>query len=495
MAAHVATAGQALRLHTEQARGVLHVLNSHGGGTERHVLALIDAARARHRHYVAIAVGDDWRVEDHGDGDEVRSFEIRRLPGESWPDFLRGMAATFGIQLVHLHNISGCRTGLVAALAGSAIPYGYTVHDLGFACPTVILLGVDGLYCGGETDAATCTRCLEAQPTFAGIDIVAWRSRHRDLLAKSAFVIAPSQWAAATLARYFPGRAVEVIPHGAPPASAPMAPDSARAVHTAMALPNDDVPTVAVLGAIGPHKGARRLERMVELVRNGAARVRFVVVGYLDVQHDPWQSDDALLTVHGPYDSRDLARLLDQYRVGLVLYPSAAPETFSFTLSEAWAAGRPVVVPPIGALAVRVEGSGAGWVWTDDEFRREAAMLARIAELLAPARARALAEAARCARAMPQPALADMAQRTVALYDDACAGRPEVPEGRAFPAERVRAALADGTRSPPAPAVSADGKQALVGGATQDWWRTLVGRTLGRAMPAAVRNALRRRQT
>jgi hypothetical protein len=97
-----------------------------------------------------------------------------------------------------------------------------------------------------------------------------------------------------------------------------MAPDSAPQVRRALALPNDDVPTLAVLGAIGPHKGARRLERMVELVRGGGMRVRFVVIGYLDVQHDPWQSDDALLTVHGPYDSRELGRH-STHRVGLVV--------------------------------------------------------------------------------------------------------------------------------------------------------------------------------
>jgi hypothetical protein len=180
------------------------------------------------------------------------------------------------------------------------------------------------------------------------------------------------------------------------------------------------------------------------------------------------------------------------------LYPSAAPETFSFTLSEAWAAGRPVVVPPIGALAERVEGSGAGWVWADGEWRSEAAMLARIAELLARARAGALAEAARCARAMPQPALADMAQRTLALYDAACVGGdlpPGPPEGRGFPAERVRPALAHFAQSPPARAVAAaaDGKQVPVVGAKKGWRSTLVGRALCRAMPAAVRNALRRK--
>ena len=70
--------------------------------------------------------------------------------------------------------------------------------------------------------------------------------------------------------------------------------------------------------------------------------------------------------------------LLAHYRVALVLYPSAGPETFSYTLTESWTAGRPVLVPPIGALPERVQGTGAGWVMTDAEWRDEASMLDRL---------------------------------------------------------------------------------------------------------------------
>jgi hypothetical protein len=41
------------------------------------------------------------------------------------------------------------------------------------------------------------------------------------------------------------------------------------------------------------------------------------------------------------YDPRDLPDLLAHYRVSLVLFPVGGPETFSYTLSEAWAAGAP----------------------------------------------------------------------------------------------------------------------------------------------------------
>src|SRR5690606_36236579 len=97
--------------------------------------------------------------------------------------------------------------------------------------------------------------------------------------------------------------------------------------------------TVAVLGAIGPDKGARRLERLVDSSRARGLPLRFVLIGYLDRTLGPWQSDDARLIVHGRYAPGDLPRLLAHYRAELVLFPSAGPETFSYTLSEAWLAG------------------------------------------------------------------------------------------------------------------------------------------------------------
>src|SRR5437588_9892539 len=106
--------------------------------------------------------------------------------------------------------------------------------------------------------------------------------------------------------------------------------------------------------------------------------------------------------MHGPYASDALPSLLDHYCVRLVVYPSVGPETFSFTLSEAWAAGRPVVVPPIGALAERVAASGGGWVLADDEWRDDACVLQRIATLLAAEYAEAYSAAAARAKATAQ---------------------------------------------------------------------------------------------
>lgn len=511
------------RVLARPARGVLHLIHGHGGGTEHHARALIDASPPRFRHYLATAVDDAWQIEEPQDDGAMRSYRFLRRPDEPWPDFVGGLCVTFGIGLVHLHNISGCRDGILTALEALSIPYGCTLHDLNFACPTITFLGVDGMYCGAQTDPATCTRCLAAQPPFAGIDIVAWRARHRAVLAAAAFLIAPSQWVAQTLARYFPEHAVEVIPLAAPGVFAAPAPrngDEAAgpgAARFPVAVPDDGVPTVAVLGAIGPDKGARRLERMVELVRSRGTRLRFVLIGYLDRQHKPWQSEDAVFTVHGRYVAADLPALLTHYRVRLVAFPSTGPETFSFTLSESWAAGLPVIVPPIGALAERVAGSGAGWTLTDDEWRDDARMLERIAEIVAPERAALLEAAGARAREMPQPTLAVMAERSLSCYDAAfaAAATTDDPAGIApLPAARILAALGyEPWRPPPAAEASALPVTVAVAATADEpaaakrfgafatrvarvalrWGETPLGRAFRRLLPTRMIEALKAR--
>lgn len=465
--------------------GVLHVLHG-GGGTEAHARALIEATQGQLRHVLATVSGDRWRIEEHRADGSTLTSEFGRRDEEPLEDFLRMLCAAFGIGLVHVHNISGSRERFAAALPVLGIRYGLTIHDLNFACPTITLHRADGFYCGAITDVATCQACLASQQ-FADVDIARWRERHGKVLAGAAFVIAPSQWAADTLARYFPGIDVTVIPH-ALPHRPPRENDATQVV----LVPDDELATVAVLGAIGPDKGARRIERLAALAAERDERVRFVVVGYLDRQQQAWQSADRRLTVHGRYDPRELPALLDYYRVALVLFPSAGPETFAFTLSEAWAAGRPVLVPPIGGLAERVDDHGAGWVMTESEWRDEGAMLDRIVGLVSPDNAVAVENAGLNAAHHPLPTLRRMVDETLRLY--AAAFDPNLEHG---PVDRRRVAEAFGYRpwTPPLPEAPRGSLEARgLGRTAQRLARTPLGRLLRRMMPPATVAALRARR-
>lgn len=417
--------------------GVLHILHGDGGGTESYARQLMAHSPKDWRHYLAIADDDIWRIEFYAQHEKnVSILTLVRQQGESWSAFIGSICATLAITLIHVHNIFGSRKGIIETLPKLGIPYGYTVHDLSFGCPTITFLDPKTRYCGGQTDDTVCARCLAQQPDFAHIDITYWRAQHRALVADARFVIAPSQWAAEMFNRYFPDVEVMVIAHGT--SGEQRTPRGLSVIY----LSGDDVPTVAVLGAVGPDKGARRLERLVELARAQKANIRFVLIGYLDKERGPWQSDDSRFLITNRYDPRDMAMLFKYYRARVVLYPSAGPETFSYTLSEAWRAGLPAFVPPIGALAERMKAYPAGWIMSEEEWQSEEKMLERLLTLISDQAENELAQKAMLASGAPRMSLSEMAVQTFAIYTQTMEAYPAtIKTTLPFSGRRIRDGL------------------------------------------------------
>ncbi len=225
------------------------------------------------------------------------------------------------------------------------------------------------------------------------------------------FVIAPSESAANIFKRYFERDDIQVIPHGVD-----LLASQAGSMPSALLLPKDNHFSIGVLGAIGPVKGSRQLESLVARSRERKLPLRWIVVGYLDRQFQPLQDPDTLFTVHGQYLPEHMESLLDHYRVNLVVFPSAGPETYCYTLTEAWMAGRPALVPPIGALHERVNANGAGWVmqnWLDVD-----AILDDILLILSDDNRAEFTQKQIQARSVPTALIEDMASATEAIYQE-----------------------------------------------------------------------------
>jgi GT2 family glycosyltransferase len=468
--------------------GVLHVLHGRGGGTEHHVHDLVRAIPG-HRHYVLIALGDRWEIEDLADRGPTPNIRycFERKTDELWAMFLRELAGIFAIRFVHVHHLSGARSGLLTALANAGMPYGVTVHDFHLACPTITLMNASDRHCGGETSPEACRRCLATQPGLRDVDLDLWRSEHAGFLEGAQFLLAPSRSAADLLARYYPLHAVSVVPHDKPEwLGAP------AAVEPKFALPDDGIPTVGVLGAIGPVKGARRFERLVALTRQRKLPLRWVLVGYLDRQYLPLQDDDKVLTIHGPYRPREIPALLDHYRVRLTVFPSAGPETFSYTLTESFAARRPALVPPIGALAERVAASGGGWIM--DDWQDDGAILDQLLRLLAPAQATEVARAAEAARIAVNDAERAMGRMTAGVYAEIRGATPGLPH--IVDKDRVYAALDAAAERPvtaPAPPRPDQAWILRLAHVAVKFRYTRPGRWVARALPPGLQRRLKAR--
>jgi O-antigen biosynthesis protein len=389
--------------------GVLHVVHPRGGGTEKYVQEVISATGDDYRHYLLRIMDDRWQVVDTN-GVEPATYEQLRQTEHSNGEWLRSLCSWLRIELAHVHSLVGSGDDLLQMVADASLPYCYSVHDMYLPCPTVYLIDSEGNYCNATTDSSICRRCLSKIHGLQDIDIERWRARYRVFLDQASRIIAPSQWARETLEKYYPGIAVTV----APPWPELLRHEPARDVPGAFALPDDECRHVGVLGAIGPEKGSRHLETMVARIRERRLPLRLVVVGYTD-REQRYQSSDKVLTIHGPYQRQEIEALFDDYRIAMVVFPTVWPETFSYTLSEGWIAGRPALVPPRGALQERVLAAGAGWImegWPDAD-----AILDQLMALTAPEHRDELQRKAQMAKAV-----FDESQHSVepvkALYGD-----------------------------------------------------------------------------
>ena len=224
-----------------------------------------------------------------------------------------------------------CRAHLDALLRARSLSYLVTLHDLQFVNPRAF--EADGM---PEPDAD-------------------WIVAIGPVLERAAAVIAPSEFILDIALACSSGIRATVIPPGV----------RASPLRTVVEVPADFAAraprrVVAVVGAVGPHKGSSVLASLATALNNSDIGV--VVIGYTDTQIAPRWIVPGVLYVHGAYEDGTLGAWLAAYRVDAVLFPNRLPESFSYTLSEVWSAGVPVVVPDQGALGERVKAEGGGWL-------------------------------------------------------------------------------------------------------------------------------------
>ncbi|HEY8367890.1 MAG TPA: FkbM family methyltransferase [Thermodesulfobacteriota bacterium] len=356
-------------------RAVLFVSHRRGGGTERHIrdLAARLAAEGVSVFCLRPVPGRPKLVRlEHADVPLTPNLPAFDL--DTGLDDLGAALAEIGIERVHVHSLvdfDPVAADRLRALCGRlGLPYDATIHDYACICPRINLLGRDGAYCG-EPPAEACQACVdEAGSPFGRVSIEAWRERSAELLAGARQVFVPSRDVATRLARHFPGLRPAVRPHPEPT----IEPIPGAAARREAGRPL----RVAVIGAIGPHKGSRVL---AACARDALARrlpIEFVVFGYTD---DPETfARLANVTVTGPYDEATLPLRLAERPCHLAFFTSIWPETYSYTLSIAFRAGLFPVAFDLGAIAERIGEVGWGEVldraWIDDPARVNDRLLA-----------------------------------------------------------------------------------------------------------------------
>lgn len=324
---------------------ILLVTHSLGGGTERHVQELADRYASDARVLVLRPSGT---FSSAGvalqaiDNDDAFSVNVDATDENG----LLQLFSAFPISRIHIHHLFGFGPELGAAVSRSKIPFEFTVHDYFTVCPQINLTSDAVHYCGEPAEAG-CNACILANPGRGARDIRSWRHLHSWVLRDAARVITPSVDTQRRIQRYAPDANVLVIRHES-------VPEHWHTASPTRQLAATGVMRVAILGVLAPHKGRDLVIGAAMHARAQGLPLEFVVIG--DPAGELPPSSVAAIRSTGRYKEAELPQLLASEQPDLILFASQWPETYSYTLSAAFEAGLPVLVPDVGAFAERIHG-------------------------------------------------------------------------------------------------------------------------------------------
>jgi GT2 family glycosyltransferase len=337
------------RLSAFQGRFVLMVTLAMTGGVVRFVDERCRSLRAQGFFPLLlrpVEAGNSHRCELWTDAMEVPNLRY------DIPKDLEALTALLGalrLEAIEIQHFLHLDARVIDAVRTLSIPYDVFIHDYAWICPRVTLIDGSGRYCG-EPAVSVCQRCVRRNGSSLGetISVPALRARSDRWLRAARRIIAPSADTATRLRRHFNGLEVDVQPHTAPvvPTSVPPRDAQSKAIR------------VALIGAIGDHKGYQILLACARDARARRLPIEFIVIGY--TANDAPLIATGKVFITGRYTDAEAPYLLRREQPDLVWLPSVWPETWCYTLDYALEAALPVLAFDLGAIADRLRAAGVG---------------------------------------------------------------------------------------------------------------------------------------
>lgn len=244
---------------------------------------------------------------------------------------------------------------LKSLLKNNAEHVSYYTHDFLSICPSYTLLDNYGKYCGTEVDIQKCNSCqvdhkFQRRNSQQFIDMKTWREDYAEILNLSDDVFCFSNDSKNHLIKIYPAIKDKIIvkPH--------VIKTQLSKISERIEFQNNEVITVAALGAIDYQKGRAVLQNLAKKPLFKNKQFKLLLIGYADV------TSIKHCQITGVYSANDLPEIVKSNQVDIFIIPSIWPETFCYTAEEIMAMGFPLICFNIGAPAERILNYEHGYI-------------------------------------------------------------------------------------------------------------------------------------
>ena len=254
-------------------------------------------------------------------------------------------------ELVHIRHLFKHTLDAPRLTGARELPTVISIHDHYFICPTIHLLDERGRYCGGRCTpgAGACpTVRAGSLPPLKHAFVYQWREEIDAAFADVDAFVTSSHYSREIHRRFVSatrGRPFELIEHGR---------DLTQRNGLSPAPEPGGLIRILIPGHLDRHKGADLLAAMFRLDRERRLELHFL--GDVPEQYR------SLGVIHGAYERDDLAARVQEIQPAFVGVFSITGESYSHAITEAWAAGVPVIATDLGAQSARVREHGGGFV-------------------------------------------------------------------------------------------------------------------------------------
>lgn len=409
---------------TKDVKTILILTHNFGGGTDRYVNDLIKKLNLRYRVLLLKAnVNSNLISLLLADGVTEIKFKLGNgtdhqglVKNKEYNELLELIVSKYKVDMININSFILQSFEIIDVAKKFNIPTSYILHDFNLICPTNHLIDDTLKYCGACNYGSEKAKCLDHNMFYprkmTAHNLYNYRSYIKaHVLPYIDCFISPSASAASIMQSFYPEiKKIDVIPHA-------IADSYAQSKSPIPAQQAKQKLRVAVIGSIGVHKGLNVLKKLVKVIDHSKVEILL------------WGTSEPInhVTYKGSYTSDQVVDILQQNNLDLVLFPAIWPETFSYTLSESFAANIPAVVSNLGALKDRVDEYNTGWVIDMNNTKG----LAELLESLHDNRQIIDAKKANISK-IPAYSLDEMTDQYVHLYNDLIANKTAIHPSRSI---------------------------------------------------------------